>query len=107
MTDRVRRHVAAFNDAVRSGDWAAFAERFTTDATLAFEGVPVGPFNGRDRIAAAYAERPPSDTMEVLTVDRADDHDLVHFAWRAGGTGTMRLAWAGEHVSGLTVSFDG
>lgn len=106
MTDRVARHVAAFNDAVRSGSWSAFAERFAPDATLAFEGVPVGPFHGRDAIASAYDARPPTDTMDVLSIDTAGERDLVHFAWRAGGTGTMRLAWEGAAVAELVVTFD-
>ncbi len=48
MTDRVRAHVEAFNRAVESGDWERFPQRFGEDARLAFEGVPVGPFAGRD-----------------------------------------------------------
>lgn len=104
--ERVTAHVAAFNAAVRSGDWGGFALRFTQTASLAFDGVPVGPFHGRDAIAAAYAARPPTDTMDVLTVDQDGARDLVRFAWRAGGTGTMRLTWAGDEVGRLVVAFD-
>lgn len=106
MTDRVVRHVAAFNDAVRSGNWPAFSRRFAPDATLAFQGVPVGPFHGRDAIAAAYDGQPPTDTMDVLSVDTVDERDLVHFAWRAGGTGTMRMVWEGAAVAQLVVAVD-
>lgn len=35
--DRAARHVAAFNDTVRSGKWADFAGRFTAEATNAVE----------------------------------------------------------------------
>ena len=54
MSDRVRRHVAAFNTAVESGDWSDFATRFTEGARMTFVGVPAGPFAGRDAIAEAY-----------------------------------------------------
>jgi hypothetical protein len=39
---RVQEHVAAFNAAVRSGDWESFADRFAPDASMAFIGVPGG-----------------------------------------------------------------
>ena len=35
-------HVHRFNDAIRSGDFAAMVAGFTPDAEMAFEGVPVG-----------------------------------------------------------------
>jgi ketosteroid isomerase-like protein len=57
--DRITQHVAAFNAAVRSGGWAAFADRFTPGATMAFTAVPAGPFAGRAAIARAYADQPP------------------------------------------------
>src|SRR5262249_5772510 len=44
ISERAARHVAAFNDSVRSGEWADFARRFTPDATMRFVGIPVGPF---------------------------------------------------------------
>jgi ketosteroid isomerase-like protein len=31
---RITRHVAAFNAAVRAGDWSTFADRFTPGATM-------------------------------------------------------------------------
>jgi steroid delta-isomerase len=44
---------------------AAFAE----DAELVFEGIPVGPFAGREAIAAAYAAQPPDDEIVLLDGD--------------------------------------
>jgi hypothetical protein len=58
ISQRAAEHVAAFNNSVRSGDWAAFADRLTSDATMRFAGVPAGPFNGREAIAAGYASQP-------------------------------------------------
>ncbi len=107
MSERVAAHVAAFNETVASGEWVRFSERFSDDATLAFEGVPVGPFTGRSAIAAAYAAQPPTDTMSVTDVETEGDHDVARFAWTEGGTGTMRLTWRDGGVAALTVSFDG
>ena len=107
MSERVGAHVAAFNDAVSSGEWETFSERFADDATLAFEDVSVGPFTGRPAIAAAYAAQPPTDTMTVVGVDSEGDRDTVRVAWSAGGTGTMRITWRGGAVAALRVSFTG
>ena len=107
MSERVAAHVAAFNETVTTGAWESFSQRFTDDATLAFEGVPVGPFTGRPAIAAAYAAQPPTDTMTVTHVETDGDHDLARFTWSAGGAGTMRLTWRGGAIAALTVSFDG
>lgn len=104
--DRVARHVAAFNAAVRSGNWSSFADRFDADATMAFHGVPAGPFVGREAIRAAYASDPPDDTLEVTRVDAAPDADVVAFRWSRGGTGSMRIRWRDSRVASLDVTFD-
>jgi steroid delta-isomerase len=103
---RVTEHVAAFNAAVRSGDWAAFADRFAPDATMTFAGVPAGAFSGRAEIARAYAWQPPTDTMAVRSVSSAGPADTVWFTWVAGGTGRMQLTWQSGLVARLEVSFD-
>jgi hypothetical protein len=63
-------HVRRFNDAGVSGDFAAMVGSFTADAEIVFEGVPVGPFHGREAIAAPYASRPPTDAVRLLGVPR-------------------------------------
>jgi hypothetical protein len=106
ISERAARHVAAFNDSVRSGDWADFATRFTPDATMRFAGVPAGPFTGREAIAAGYAAQPPSETLTVTRAASSGDMDELRFAWdTGGGTGTMTLRWSGALISELTVSF--
>ena len=105
ISPRAAAHVAAFNDSVRSGDWAAFADRFTPDATMRFVAVPAGPFTGRAAIAAAYAAQPPSDTLTVTRAVTAGDGDELWFAWDHGGTGTMILSWSGALIAELTVTF--
>jgi hypothetical protein len=100
---RLAEHVAAFNAAVRSGDWDTFAGRFAVDASMRFTGIPVGPFEGRTAIAAAYRESPPAETMTLLE----DDGDSGRFRWSGGGTGSMDVRWAPDGaVQVLMVSFD-
>jgi steroid Delta-isomerase len=106
MADRIEEHFRLFNEAARSRDYAAFVATFTPDAVMSFEGVPVGPYTGREQIARAYAEQPPSDTMICQSVARDGDHDVVRFAWDAGGSGTMRVTWRDGEVAGLVVAFD-
>jgi steroid Delta-isomerase len=76
-------HVARFNAGVRSGDFGPMVDGFTEDAELAFEGIPVGPFRGRDAIAAAYRAQPPDDEIELLDVGQDTDGQVVaSYAWR-------------------------
>ncbi|WP_432937885.1 nuclear transport factor 2 family protein [Kribbella sp. CA-253562] len=106
--NRIDEHVEAFNRAVGSGEWDAFAERLAVDATMTFDGVLVGPFHGRAAIAEGYRGNPPTATMHLI--DSADDGPAAttaRFAWASDATGTMRITWSrtGE-VQTLTVSFD-
>jgi steroid Delta-isomerase len=105
ISQRAAKHVAAFNDSVRSGDWIAFAGRFTPDATMRFAGIPAGPFTGREAIATGYASQPPSDTLTVTRTVSAGDVDQLWFAWDNGSTGTMILRWSGDLIAELTVTF--
>jgi ketosteroid isomerase-like protein len=103
------RHVETFNAAVRSGDFAPLVDLFAEDASLEFVGAPVGPFEGRDAIAAAYAAQPPTDTMTVLSVRVEDDATVVEpFSWSADAeerSGEMRLDVADDLISRLVVIF--
>ena len=78
-------HVDRFNRAVRSGDFTEMVEGFTADAVMVFEGVPVGPFVGRDAVAEAYAQQPPSDEVRLLQPPRV-----------RGETVESAYAWAGD-----------
>jgi steroid delta-isomerase len=107
MTERVERHLGAFNEAVRSAEWDRFAERFAPDARMDFVAAPVGPFEGRDAIAAAYRANPPEDTLTALDIESDGAVDVVRFTWARGGTGTMRLTWGPDgSVTSLAVAFD-
>jgi hypothetical protein len=72
---------------------------------MRFVGVPVGPFTGRESIAAGYASQPPSDTLTVSRAVSSGDVDRLWFAWDNGGTGTMTLRWSGNLIAELTVTF--
>ena len=62
----LERHVENFNTGVRTGDWTPMLELLTDDAELEFVGIPVGPFHGREAIAAAYETQPPDDEIVLL-----------------------------------------
>jgi RimJ/RimL family protein N-acetyltransferase len=101
-------HVLRFNEAVRTAEWEPMLELFTEDAELVFEGVPAGPFRGRDTIAAAYAEQPPDDQVVTLRVSDGDDVTAL-YAWRKEpGTvaGRMVLRPRDGHIARLLVTFE-
>jgi steroid delta-isomerase len=99
-------HVARFNAAVRGGDFADFVTAFHPDAVMTFVGPPVGPYQGRDAIAAAYAANPPTDTMDIVAVHHDGDTEVIAFRWTHGGTGSMRIRRQDNLISALTVVFD-
>ena len=103
---RVVAHVAEFNQAVDSGDWAGFADRFTDDAMMTFPDLPVPAAHGRDAILAAYVASPPDDSMVALGATTDEETDHVEFAWSRGGTGQMWITWRGDLVASLEVRFD-
>jgi steroid delta-isomerase len=102
-------HVERFNAGVRSGDFGPMLEPFADDAEMAFEGVPVGPFVGRDAIAQAYREQPPDDELDVLDVRRDGDTFIAGYAWRRRPdkrAGELRLTVDGALITRLVVTFD-
>ena len=74
-------YVMVHNDCVRTGDWKPLAEWFTEDAELAFEGVPVGPFNGRQAIAAAYDAQPPDDEVVIFGTGENAGQIVAGYGW--------------------------
>lgn len=107
LTEAVREHETLFNEAVRSNDYTAFIGTFAEDAIMKFDGVPVGPFKGRDQIAAAYATRPPTDTMTIWSIEEVGPETvLARFDWDNGGSGSMQIRWRDNEVAELAISFD-
>jgi steroid Delta-isomerase len=103
------RHVDLFNQAIRTGDFAPMLEQFTEDAELVFEGVPAGPFVGKQAIADAYAANPPDDEIEILSVEESPDPIVAHYAWKADEgreAGRMIVTSRGGEIAKLVVTFD-
>jgi steroid Delta-isomerase len=106
--DLLTLHVDRFNTAIRSGDFGPMLAGFASDAEMVFEGVPVGPYLGRDAIAAAYAARPPDDEVRLVTLPRLEGETLVaDYAWAADGkrAGRMLLTASGSLIQRLVVTF--
>ena len=102
-------HVARFNEGIRTSDFAPMLEGFTADAVMTFEGVPVGPFVGREAIGRAYAEQPPTDEIRILGTSAAEDGSIVaDYAWAADGArfGRMLLTVTAGRIVRLTVTFE-
>ena len=102
-------HVDRFNQGIRSGDWEPMLAHFTPDAELAFEGIPVGPFVGRQAIAEAYRDQPPTDEVRLLEPPGEEDGVLVaDYAWARQGTraGRMLLTPQDGAIARLVVTFE-
>jgi ketosteroid isomerase-like protein len=109
VTDILEDHVERFNEGVRTGDFKRMLENFAPDATMAFEGVPVGPFAGKDAIAQAYREQPPDDELDVLDIRLDGDTIVAGYAWRREPekrAGELRLTLDGDRITRLVVTFD-
>jgi steroid delta-isomerase len=98
----LERHVERFNEGVRTGDFEPMVAAFSRDAELVFEGIPVGPFAGRDAIAAAYAAQPPDDEIVLLKSDGT-------YAWAkepAVPAGRMFLTERDGEIARLVIRYD-
>jgi hypothetical protein len=89
--DPIGRHVALFNQGVRTGDFGAWLSTFADDAELTFEGLPIPPAHGRDAIAAVYAAHPPSSPMRLVARGAAGGRFVWVAAPDTGGEFAMRL----------------
>jgi steroid Delta-isomerase len=102
-------HVERFNEGIRSGDFGPMLAGFTPDAELVFQGVPVGPFVGRDAIAEAYRTQPPTDEVRLLGAPRVEEGALVvDYAWASERTraGRMLVTARDGAIARLVVTFE-
>jgi steroid Delta-isomerase len=102
-------HVRRFNDAVRSRDFSEMVAGFAPEAEMAFEGVPVGPFVGREAIAAAYENQPPDDEVHLLGLPRVRGEAVESdYAWTGDGrlAGRMILTANEGLITRLVVTFE-
>jgi acetyltransferase (GNAT) family protein len=102
-------YLGDFNECVRAGDWSQLGPWFAEDAELLFDGVPVGPFAGRDAIMAAYRERPPDDQLLTFRAEASNDGVTALYGWLAtpgSVSGQIVLTRAGERIRTLRVTFE-
>ena len=98
----IEGHVERFNQGVRSGDFGEMVSFFAEDAELVFEGIPVGPFQGREAIGAAYAAQPPDDEIVLLDSDGT-------YAWAKepeSPAGQMFLTEREGEIARLVIRYD-
>jgi steroid Delta-isomerase len=94
---------------VRTGDWEPLPDWFAEDAELAFEGVPVGPFNGRDEIAAAYKTQPPDDEVVIFAADESGEEIVARYGWLkepSKQAGRMLVTPRNGKIQKLVVTFE-
>ena len=75
---------------------------FSDDGELVFEGIPVGPFAGREAIGAAYAAQPPDDEIVLLNGDGT-------YAWAREPevpAGQMFLTERDGEIARLVIRYD-
>jgi steroid Delta-isomerase len=109
VSELLRDHVERFNGAVRAGDWEQMLDGFQDDAEMEFRGVPVGPFVGREAIAAAYREQPPDDELRVLEERDRDGRVEARYAWLREpdiAAGEMLITPREGRIEKLVVTFD-
>ena len=109
MSELLDEHVERFNAGVRAGEWSRMLESFGDDAEMEFRGIPVGPFVGKDAIAAAYRDQPPDDELRVLERRESPGRVEARYAWLAEpdvAAGEMFLTHDDGTIQKLVVTFD-
>lgn len=105
LTAAVTDHCRLFNDCVGTGDWAPFIASFAEDARMTLVGQTTAEVAGRAAIAAAYGQRPPSQTMTIENVERVSDDTVnVSFTWQSGDPGNMVVTWRDGAVAAVRLS---
>ncbi|HET9896007.1 MAG TPA: cupin domain-containing protein [Streptosporangiaceae bacterium] len=111
LTAFAMEHIAVFNAAVTRRDFGPLLARFTNDALVRFENVPVAgvlEFSGRDALTAAYGTNPPDDEIELVGDPAEDDGTVVaDFVWkRDRSPGVMKLTVTDDNlISRMLVTF--
>jgi hypothetical protein len=84
-------------------------EGFHDEAEMEFQGVPVGPFHGKEAIAEAYRVRPPDDQLRVLQERESDGRLEARYAWLAEPdvpAGELLLTPEAGLIRKLVITFD-
>lgn len=101
-------HIAAVNAVAAGGDAEQLAAGLTPDCTMTFEGIPVGPFEGREAVVAAYRMNPPDDQVVVLDSRLGEGRIEATYAWSASpdrAAGRILLDLEGDLVKTWTVDY--
>ncbi|WP_433006289.1 hypothetical protein [Kribbella sp. CA-294648] len=101
-------HIAAVNAVAAGGDAEQLAAGLTPDCTMTFMGIPVGPFEGRDAVVAAYRANPPDDQVVVLDSKLGEGRVEATYAWLADPgrpAGRVLLELEGDLVKTWTVDY--
>jgi RimJ/RimL family protein N-acetyltransferase len=107
--DFLHEYVARHNQGVHTGEWEPLGECFAENAVFEFEGVPVGPFAGREEIVAAYRERPPDDEVRILSAEERPGGVDARYAWAVEPerrAGRMLLTLRDDGIVRLVVTFE-
>jgi hypothetical protein len=102
------RHVAAVNSTVNGWGVHKLTSDLAPDCTMLFEGIPVGPFEGREAIAEAYRTNPPDDTIEVLEATFKPARVEATYAWSQKpdqAAGRILLDLEGELITKWIVEY--
>ena len=109
MNELLHDHVESFNAGVRTGKWSSMLERFADTVEMEFSGVPVGPFVGKEAIAAAYREQPPDDELRIVEEREREGRIEARYAWLAESevpAGELVLTAEGGLIHRLVITFD-
>ena len=106
--DALTRHYSLFNEGVRSGDFGPWLGTFHADAVATFTGLPIGPLHGRDQIAVAYSDHPPTSPLRVVDSSVDGDRITARFVWvdapQTGGV--LVLTLRGDKLATMDVALD-
>lgn len=85
MTSReiIGSYVALHNEGVATGSFAPMLALFDDDAELYFEDLPIGPYLGRNAIAEAFCQLPPTDELEILEISSYDSGGRAIYGWQS------------------------
>ena len=102
--------IARYVELHNLGKWEELGALFGKDAVLAFLGVMLGPFMGRDAIAQSFVDNPPRDRLVILSIvpvpERPGTFD-ARYAWSsapATDAGTLRFVCALGAIAALLVT---
>ena len=105
------RHVRLFNEGIRTRNFGPMTSHFADNAEMYFEGIPVGPFQGRTAIEKAYSAQPPDDEVIVLTVKEDPNRNVIvgEYAWSRKAkqrAGEMEIMTNRDQIARLTVRYE-